>query len=118
MKGIPETCRAHTIRYLRVFFFFFPFNKSVTIQQFVTKHSIWRQLLVNSCEASFKPNVKSLFIRPVRYTRQITWPLCSIIDFIKINTTGGTSGAGFFFSPDYLRAPKQKSHVKVVRLII
>ena len=54
--------------------------------------------LVNSCEASFKPNVKSLFIRPVKYTRQITWPLCSIIDFIKINTTGGTSGAG---------APKQ-----------
>ena len=62
--------------------------------------------LVNSCEASFKPNVKSLFIRPVKYTRQITWPLFSIIDFIKINTMCAISGAETFFPSEYLRSLK------------
>ena len=52
--------------------------------------------LLNSCEASLKPNVKSLFITPVKYTRQITWPLFSIIDFIKINTMSASSGAEHF----------------------
>ena len=65
--------------------------------------------LLNSCAASLKPNVKSLFIRPVKYTRQITWPLFSIIDFIKINTMSATSGAETCFPSEYLRSPKQKS---------
>ena len=73
--------------------------------------------LLNSCGGSIKPIVKSLFITHLKYTRQITWPLFSIIDFIKINTMGATSGAETFFPSEYLRSPKQNSITRKVSKI-